>query len=159
MASKGSPKSVQGSPKRTQGELQRHPRELQRGPGGAQEVSRGLQMVPQGAPGSLKGYQGYEKTTRKSKFYILGFILKELYSKFGFQDLNFKFYIPSSIFEGCYTPRFLFQVYIPSFIKTIREGIRRLDSKIYISSVIFQVLYSRDVSPEDQTNTRHTRHT
>ena len=160
------PNGVQGEPKKCPRELKKDPggasaapKEPKRGRGGAQDVSRGLQRVPKGAQGSLKGTQGTQKRSGKSKFYFLDFILKELCSKCGFQVLYFKFYIPSSIFEGCYTPRFLFQVYIPSFIKTIREGIRRLDSKIYISSVIFQVLYSRDVSPEDQTNTRHTRHT
>ena len=98
MASKGSPKSVHGSPKKIPGELQRRPREPKRGPGRAQDVSRGLQKVPKGAQGSLKGTQGTQKRSGKSKFYILDFILKELYSKCGFQVLYFKFYIPSSSF-------------------------------------------------------------
>ena len=98
MASKGSPKSVHGSPKKIPGELQRRPREPKRCPGRAQDVSRGLQKVPKGAQGSLKGIQGTQKRSGKSKFYVLDFILKELYSKCGFQVLYFKFYIPSSSF-------------------------------------------------------------
>ena len=146
-------------PNGVQGERKKCPREPKKDPGGASAAPKG---ASKGSRWSLRGVQGtpnaalgsprepkriprVRKNDPEVKFYILGFILKDLYSKLGFQDLNFKFYIPSSIFEGCYTPRFLFQVYIPNFIKTIREGIRRLDSKIYISSVIFQVLYSRDV--------------
>ena len=128
MASKGSPKSVQGNPKRTQGELQRRPRELKRGPGGPQEVSRGLQMVPYGAPGNLKGYQGYEKPIREVQVLYCGLCIERI------------------VFE-VWIPRFICQVlYSKFYIRGVlysKVSIPGVYSKFHILGFLILALYSK----------------
>ena len=96
-----------------------HPREPKKGPGGAQDVSRGLQKVPKGAQGSLKGYPGYAKTIREvqvlySRLYIERIVFQVWLPSFIFQVLysKFKFYILGFIFQDLYS-----RCYIPGYSK------------------------------------------